>query len=294
MKKHSSKFRLSSPVFERPDENRNKNPKRMIFLSVEGDETERTYFQYLDEQLDNALIHIEVLRHKRGDGYSDPEYVIELLDEYISLREGEVIPEKEFQLITDKYSKEDIMKYLAEDPGLTEKEKRSFREDLMKVGIDLEYRRYLEEYKGETDYFAVVLDRDSGNHSRELMEDCSRTCAEKNYGFYVTNPCFEFWLLLHLCDVKAEFSNEELEQMKKNPKVSRQHTFVSRELSKRAHHAKTISPGKFKETYFPNIGQAIQNVQEFATDFPELFDQLGSNLPKLFEELKEEYVNGKG
>ena len=77
----------------------------MIFLSVEGDETERTYFQYLDEQLDNALIHIEVLRHKRGDGYSDPEYVIELLDEYISLREGEVIPEKEFQLITDKYSK---------------------------------------------------------------------------------------------------------------------------------------------------------------------------------------------
>ena len=289
MKKHSSKFRLSSPAFERPDENKNKNPKRMIFLSVEGDETERTYFKYLDEHLDNALIHIEVLRHKHGDGYSDPEYVIELLDEYISLRKGEMIPEEALQLITDKYSKGDIVRYLSGDPRLSEKEKRSFREDMMKVGIDLEYRRYLNEYKGENDYFAVILDRDSENHSRELMEECARICAKKNYGFYVTNPCFEFWLLLHLCDVKAEFSSEELGLMKKNQKVSTHHTFVSRELSKRAHHAKTISPGKFRGMYFPNIGQAIKNVQKFATDFPELFDQLGSNLPKLFDELREEY-----
>ena len=56
----------------------NAPPKKIVFLSVEGDETERTYFQHLGEKLDNTLIQIEVLRHKHGDGYSDPQYVIEL------------------------------------------------------------------------------------------------------------------------------------------------------------------------------------------------------------------------
>lgn len=50
-----------------------------FFLSVEGDQTERTYFQNLNDYLDTQLIQIEVLRHRRGDGYSDPKYVIELL-----------------------------------------------------------------------------------------------------------------------------------------------------------------------------------------------------------------------
>ena len=80
MPKPSSRFRLQSSAFARNDETEKINPKRMIFLSVEGDETERTYFQNLNEYLDTNLIQIEVLRHRRGDGYSDPVHVIELLE----------------------------------------------------------------------------------------------------------------------------------------------------------------------------------------------------------------------
>ncbi len=49
MLKPSSRFRLQSSAFTRNDETEKINPKRMIFLSVEGDETERTYFQNLNE-----------------------------------------------------------------------------------------------------------------------------------------------------------------------------------------------------------------------------------------------------
>ena len=34
-------------------------------------------------------------------------------------------------------------------------------------------------------------------------------------------------------------------------------------------------------TFNANISQAIKNAESFSTDFPDLFDNLGSNLPKL-------------
>lgn len=50
-----------------------------------GDETELTYFQCLNEYLDSSLIQIEILRHKKRDGYSDPTCVIEVLQEYLAI-----------------------------------------------------------------------------------------------------------------------------------------------------------------------------------------------------------------
>ena len=76
----------------------------MVFLSVEGDQTERTYFQNLNDYLDTQLIQIEVLRHRPGDGYSDPKYVIELLEEYIDVRQGDLIPKELPKAFTEKYS----------------------------------------------------------------------------------------------------------------------------------------------------------------------------------------------
>lgn len=46
--------------------------------------------------------------------------------------------------------------------------------------------------------------------------------------------------------MKSEFSPEELERLYSNPTISKKHTKVSYEVSKRAHHTKTISSTKFK------------------------------------------------
>ena len=66
----------------------------------------------------------------------------------------------------------------------------------------------------------MVLDRDCGNHSKILMEDCIKYCEENGYKCFVTNPCFEFWLLLHLCDVQNDFSIEEQAEFYNNKKIS--------------------------------------------------------------------------
>lgn len=279
----SSRFRLRSSAFERPDETEKIHPKRIIFLSVEGDETERTYFQNLNTHLDAAVIHIEVLRHRRGDGYSDPAYVIELLDEYINVRKGELIPSELPESLIHRYSKEYLKKYLDDNESLSPEQRKEISDALMAAGIDLEYRRYLQKFDNETDYFAVILDRDCGSHSRELMQTCIELCADKNYGCFITNPCFEFWLLLHLCNVRSDFTPEDLDKLYTNPTVSKRHTLVSLEVSKRAHHTKSISQKKFDEIYFPNITYAIENASAFTSTLPDLLDHLGSNLPELLK-----------
>lgn len=285
MEKEISKYRLRSSAFVRADDEKKIQPKKMIILSVEGDDTERTYFEHLNEHLDNMVIQIEVLRHRHGDGYSDPKYVLELLKEYLIVRDGEIIPDELIQKFIKNYPENELKDYINGSSALTKQKQKKIKEELMKLGIDLEYRRYLKSFRSDEDYFAVVLDRDCHSHSRELMQKCVKWCQEKNCGCFVSNPCFEFWLLLHLCEVKTEFSKEELKEFLVNKSISNNHTKVSDEVSKRANHKKKISEKIFNEHYFPHINEAIERAKDFATDFPRLFDELGSNIPELLREI---------
>lgn len=283
MTKINSRYRLRSSAFERAEEQNLVDPKRVIFLSVEGDETERAYFTHLGRTLDSSIIHIEVLRHRKGDGYSDPVQVIELLQEYVDMRQGSPIPAEILTKVTDKYSNETIQTYLTTPTELEQNLKNAIQSDLLLLGIDIEYRQYLQKYDGATDIFGVIIDRDCGSHSREVMESSVKYCKEKGYHCYVSNPCFEFWLLLHLCDVMTEFGDEDRKQLLANPKISDRHTQVSAEVSKRAHHNKKISQAVFMAKYYPNIETAINRSKNFALHFPELLDNLGTNIPELLE-----------
>ena len=281
----NSQYRLRSSAFERSEESNLIESKKVVFLSVEGDETERTYFTSLGETLDSSIIHIEVLRHRRGDGYSDPIHVIELLQEYLDVRQGALIPDEILNQIIAKYSDEIIQTYLTTPDKLDRRLKNSIRSDLLLLGIDVEYRRYLQKYDSTTDFFGVILDRDCGSHSREVMEDSVNYCQGKGFHCYISNPCFEFWLLLHLCDVLTEFGDVERNQLLLNPKISDGHTQVSFEVSKRAHHSKRISRTVFMAKYYPNIELAIARSKDFALQFSELYDKLGTNIPELLKEI---------
>ena len=88
----SLSYRLgSNSLFIRPHED-SIEPKRVVFLSTEGTKTEVQYFHFIEqyrEQLGiDAIIHIEVLR--RHDTNSDPENVLDLLEEYIHFRENNI------------------------------------------------------------------------------------------------------------------------------------------------------------------------------------------------------------
>ena len=87
-----------------------------------------------------------------------------------------------------------------------------------------------------------------------------------------------------MADINAEFG-EQLEKIKENPKISEHHTFVSKAVSEKGHHGK--SGIKFATQYMPKINQAINQAKKFAVDEEDLIDNIGCNLWKLMEELKQ-------
>lgn len=85
-----NRYRLTSTVYEREDESQKILPEKRIFLSVEGNATEKEYFdgvsKYREKIGINAEVDVEVLRRGKKDTNSAPQQVIELLEEYIRLQ----------------------------------------------------------------------------------------------------------------------------------------------------------------------------------------------------------------
>lgn len=150
-------------------------------------------------------------------------------------------------------------------------------------GYDLEYRRYLRKYNGKYDEFCILIDRDTLSHSEVAMKECIQHCKRKKYNCYIANPCFEFWLLLHLSDVKVEYK-ERLDELLENKHISAKHTFVSKEVSDKAGHGKKGI--RFEKNYLPNVDSAVERARYFASEEVELVGNIGCNLWKLIEKMK--------
>lgn len=294
-------FRLhSATMFDRVEETNQEDPQRIVFLSVEGNKTERQYLNYVHQFRETLGIkkgvHIHPLRRKSADNRSMPQDVLELLEECIDIHEDR-LPDILKPLIPEKYDRRFIADYLA-GKEVNNQLKSDFERLLLQAGIDLEYQKYLNNYKTEEDVFGVVIDRDHGCHSVELLNDLKVQCEQKGYKFFLTTPCFEFWLLLHLTDVNTTYSSE-LQAFRENATVSGRHTKVSQCVASLAGHAKSINETKFTENYLPKIDYAIAQVnKDFSTDLSSLIGDnssddaklgsLGSNLSELFSILREQ------
>ncbi|MCM1124161.1 MAG: RloB family protein [Eubacterium sp.] len=172
-------FRLKSDaMFVRPEESNKEPPLRIVFLSVEGNKTEQNYFEWIEkyrEQLGvKARVHVHSLRRSKNDTLSAPKHVLELLEEYIEIRESEVLPERMKMLIPTEYT-DDFVKQYIENPEYVDVTMRNnFEMLLQQAGIDLEYEYFLKEYAGKYDVFGVVIDRDYGTHSVTQMNKIER------------------------------------------------------------------------------------------------------------------------
>lgn len=284
-----NRYRLTSAVYDREDEFQKIIPEKRVFLSVEGNVTEKEYFDGLSKNRVkigiNAKVDVEVLRRGKKDTNSAPQQVIELLEEYVRLREqneDDILQEVSEQF-KEHFSLDFIKQFLESPDKLPKKQKNLFATELRKIGYDINYRKYLKKYNNERDEFAVLIDRDMQTHSESNMSECIKYCRDNGYKCYIANPCFEFWLLMHLADIEAEFG-DQLDKIKENKKISEQHTFVSKEVSDRAHHGK--SGINFARKYLPCIDKAVIQAKKFPCDEEELVDSIGCNLWRLIEELK--------
>lgn len=285
--------RLHSPMDQRPDMGMEQPPKRIVFLSVEGSDTERQYFQYIHKYRSalsiQSVIHVEVLSRWSRDTKSDPQQVYNLIQDLLEIRETGILPTELYEQLAverNDLSLESVTGFIK--GTLDSPEMKRIQNILRFAKIDYDYQKFLADYKGQdgNDIFAIVIDRDKGNHAEEDIKKLYRSCEEKGIRCYISNPCFEFWLLLHICDVEHELSTH-YQELIENARISNRHTYVSYELSKRAHHAKSIGEKTFVEYYLHNVDTAIKRARDLGIDANELLNNLGSNLPVLFDVLRE-------
>ncbi len=138
-------------------------------------------------------------------------------------------------------------------------------------------------YDSRFDKICLIVDRDKESFlalpENNQYDYVLRICQEKGFGFYVSNPCFEFWLLLHFDEV-LELDREKLLE---NPQVTSKRRYTEHELRK-------LLPGYSKsnyktETLMKRVEMAIKNEEEFCEELDGLRDRVGSNVGKVIEEL---------
>lgn len=168
-----------------------------------------------------------------------------------------------------------IIQYLNEESGVV-----NIVEDISEI-MKASVITYAEGF----DKICLIVDRDKESFfcrpENNQYEYVLKKCKENGFGFYVTNPCFEFWLLLHFEQV-FELDRDMLMQ---NPKVTAKRRYTEHELRKLL---KGYNKGSYNaEQLIEKIDIALKNAGAFCNDIQQLRDKIGSNLGELIIGLRE-------
>lgn len=294
--------------------------EKKYFLVFEGSRTEEIYFDTINELKGkigiNPLIEIISIERTYSEyGWSNPKKILEqLLKDLEEIEDGKlsyktlvdkimeiIVEDKNFSLkISKKSNLKEVIEDIENEIESLENTVKNIEEDcitllsiitkkvfLVKEEIANILEKVLENignqqitYSEDIDKMCLIVDRDKKSFKEEQYNYVKEECKRKNFKFYVTNPCFEFWLLLHFDEVHSINREKLLENKRASSKVR----YVESELKKYFPYNKN----KYNaELLIEKIDLAIENEKRFCEDIEELKDKLGSNIGLLIKELKE-------
>ena len=139
-------------------------------------------------------------------------------------------------------------------------------------------------YDPSKDKICLIVDRDKESFTDEQYKDVLNRCREtENMDFYPSNPCFEFWLLMHYDEVLKLDRN----QLKENPKSGdgkKSPRYAEIEMRK-------LMPDYTKSAYdaqslMKRIDRAVENERAFCEDADNLRFEIGSRVGILIRALR--------
>lgn len=137
-------------------------------------------------------------------------------------------------------------------------------------------------YDSEIDHICIIVDRDKDsfvvNDRINQYQYVLDSCSSHGFDLYITNPCFEFWLLLHFDD----YDKLDVSKLLENPKETKKKKYTETELSKRI----SFKKNKFDaDSLVKDLPKAVANEKYFCEDLNLLENNVGSNLGKLFDSI---------
>ena len=134
-------------------------------------------------------------------------------------------------------------------------------------------------YDKEIDKVCFIFDRDPQNFKDYQYDEFINECKSNAFCPYISNPTFEFFLLLHSDNIFTLNKDEMLLNKKENMRGKR---FLEKKLSELFGFNKShINFNILKN----NIKKAIKNEKSFCEDILKLKDKLGSNVGLLIEQM---------
>lgn len=141
----------------------------------------------------------------------------------------------------------------------------------------------LNEYDVDYDNICIIMDRDMQSFKPEQFDKVLQICDANKFLLGVTNPNFEFYLLLHLTDA----FHLDGEKIKQNQRVSRNVKFVEHEL-KQEMQQKELSYRKnnYDANFFIKLLDEYHiNIKHYESDNNRLKERIGSSVHKIIQEL---------
>jgi hypothetical protein len=145
------------------------------------------------------------------------------------------------------------------------------------------------DFRKGSDILWLVIDRESVSSRKKNIKDIYPECTTKGYFIALSNPLFEFWLLLHVADIKSY----EPETLIQNEWVSasRNRRYIDKELSTILPNGYNKKKGKFNQgiVSLANLKRALSQEKLFCTSYPDILDNLGSNIGNIIDDILDLY-----
>lgn len=295
-----------------------KEVRRKFILVFEGEKTEYQYFKGIDEYKAeigiSGLVDIkQLLRSAREKSTSNPKRVIQQLIKHLkeTVASGMSCDSlikricdfifydleiTEDSIFSPKVIHDDLLAFSEQTIGLSPESiitdvnaLLGKFEDPFKATYNVEnaaeqIKAYLANseviFDKNFDKVCIIVDRDRQSFKADQYDYVVDQCQIHGFDLFVSNPCFEFWLLLHY----AEIDKLDRPTLLANPKVTTKKSFTEKMLSERLQGYKKndLKFDKIKG----GIDLAIEQEKQFCQELVGLRNELGSNVGLLIGEMR--------
>lgn len=274
--------------------------KSKYFIISEGSRSEPLYFAGLNNSmLSENITIINILRDYATIRNSHPSFIIKMVKEFILNVSNEEITVLELKNRIDNCIRENnyaidineihnklLSIYKCDNCKIRNEELKGlfillFKSEVYKdlaENFALYYEAQNVTYSSATDKINIVIDRDKQNFKDYQYDEVIEFCEKNGVNLYISNPTFEFWLMLHFPAVE----NEDKTKMYENVYVTR----TKRYLEKRLHDICGYKKSELDFKKFePHINDAIEREKMYKEDIKSLKTELGSNVGLLISEM---------
>jgi len=134
----------------------------------------------------------------------------------------------------------------------------------------------------KNDELWMIIDKDRWKNIPKIIEICKNT---GNMFVAVSNPCFEFWLLLHIKKID-DYTPAELNAIYENKKVTSKKNYIETKISEILGTYNKSNPKP--ERFLPTIDLAVRQAKKLDKQHEEYPTTLGSHIYKIIEKISKE------